>query len=53
MAKNIVVLKLYKMPKEERRNMGLKGRSYFFENFERELLLNKLEMIMENLTLQA
>ena len=42
------ILKLYKMPKEERKNMGLKGRSYFFENFERELLLNKLEMIMEN-----
>lgn len=36
------VLKLYNMTKEERDLMGKKGREFFFKNFEREKLLDKL-----------
>jgi len=37
------VLKLYRMPRPEREAMGRRGRAYFEQNFERELLLGRLE----------
>jgi glycosyltransferase involved in cell wall biosynthesis len=37
------VLKLYRMSKAEREAMGKKGRNYFNANFEREMLLDRLE----------
>jgi len=37
------VLKLYRMPGVEREHMAEKGREYFESNFERNLLLNRLE----------
>jgi glycosyltransferase involved in cell wall biosynthesis len=44
------VLKLYRMPPEERERMGVRGRAYFEENFEREKLLDRLEGWMSELT---
>ncbi|WP_127717847.1 glycosyltransferase family 4 protein [Halobacteriovorax sp. HLS] len=40
------VLKLYSKTPEEREKMGANGREFFFKNFERELLLTKLENLM-------
>jgi colanic acid biosynthesis glycosyl transferase WcaI len=40
------VRRLYRMPKEEREAMGRRGRSYYEEHFERELLLDRLEKWM-------
>jgi glycosyltransferase involved in cell wall biosynthesis len=37
------VLKLYRMPRPEREAMGRRGREYFEQNFERSLLLSRLE----------
>ena len=37
------VLKMYNIPDEERKKMGLRGRKYFEENFESEKLINQLE----------
>lgn len=37
------VIKLYNMTKEERNTLGKNGKQYFNENFEREMLLSKLE----------
>ena len=37
-----LVLKVYHMPDSERRKMGLRGRQYFENNFERDMLLNQL-----------
>lgn len=37
------VLKFYNMPKEDREEIGRKGRAYFENNFEREMLLDRLE----------
>jgi glycosyltransferase involved in cell wall biosynthesis len=37
------VLRLYRMPKPEREAMGRRGREYFEQNFERSLLLSRLE----------
>lgn len=37
------VLELYNMDKEERNKLGKNGKIYFNENFERDMLLNKLE----------
>ena len=38
------------MTNEERRNIGLKGKKYFDENFKREMLLDKLEMYLMNIS---
>jgi len=43
------VLKLYNIPKADRKEMGKKGRSYFEKHFEREMLLNRLEVWMKAL----
>jgi glycosyltransferase involved in cell wall biosynthesis len=37
------VLRLYRMPRHEREAMGQRGRRYFEQHFERELLLGRLE----------
>lgn len=37
------ILKLYRMSEENREEMGQQGRSYFKKNFEREMLLDRLE----------
>lgn len=43
------VLELYRMPPEEREEMGRRGRAYFEEHFEREKLLDWLEGWMSEL----
>lgn len=43
------VLELYRMPTDEREEMGRKGREYFEEHFEREKLLDRLEGWMHEL----
>lgn len=40
------VMSLYKMSKEERQVMGRNGRVYFEANFERELVIGKIEQLM-------
>lgn len=42
-------LALYRMPAEQREAMGRKGRAYFEANFEREMLLDRLQGWMRNL----
>ncbi len=44
------VLKLYETPLEERAAMGRRGRAYFETHFEREMLLDRLEGWMHELT---
>lgn len=44
------VLKLYETPPEERAAMGRRGRAYFEKHFEREMLLDRLEGWMRDLT---
>lgn len=41
------VFKMYKMPVSERQDMGLKAKRYYDQNFERELLLDRLENWLE------
>ena len=41
------ILKLYNIPKKDREKMGKKGRAYFENNFEREMLLDRLEHLMQ------
>ena len=43
------VLAMYRMPENERRDMGSRGRDYFKKHFERTLLLNRLENWMTRL----
>lgn len=43
------VLRLYRMPRPEREAMGQRGRRYFEQHFERELLLSRLEQWMSDL----
>ena len=42
------VLKVYHMQDGDRRAMGLKGREYFMNNFERDILLGQLEKIIKD-----
>jgi len=44
------VLTMYRMPKEEREAMGKRGKAYCEENFEREMLIDRLEGWMRELT---
>lgn len=46
-------LELYRSSSEERDQMGLQGRSYFEEHFEREKLLDRLEDWMRELTAEG
>lgn len=41
------VLTMYSMPETEREAMGLRGRDYFEEHFERKMLLDRLEKWMK------
>lgn len=43
------VLRLYEMPKLEREKMGMSGRNYYNANFDRAMLLDKLELWMKKL----
>ncbi len=44
------VLRLYHMPRQEREDMGRRGREYFEQHFERKLLLTRLEEWMRSAT---
>ena len=46
------ILKMYNMSEKDREVMGQKGRSYFEINFEREMLLDRLDGWMKELVLQ-
>ena len=46
------VLKMYKVPGTERREMGLQGRHYFEANFERRMLLERLDHWLNDLVRQ-
>ena len=37
-----IILQLFTFSSQERKEMGINARKYFEENFERELLLNKI-----------
>jgi len=41
------VLAMYHLSKSQRRAMGLRGRGYFEKHFEREMLLDRLEALMQ------
>lgn len=43
-----VILEMYRLPAEKRDQMGAVGRQYFKSNFERTLLIKKLEHFMAN-----
>lgn len=43
-----VVLKLFHLPEEERRSMGERGRKYYETNFDRDLLITRLEQWMQD-----
>lgn len=40
------VLKMYRVPKLEREKMGMNGRKYYESNFDRDVLMDKLELWM-------
>lgn len=43
------VLKMYQLPDEERKTMGQRGRAYFMKEFERTMLLDRMESMMKEL----
>lgn len=43
------VLEMYRMPPDRRQGMGASGRRYYLENFERNLLLDRLDRQMKEL----
>ncbi|HHT9112437.1 MAG TPA: glycosyltransferase family 4 protein [Candidatus Wunengus sp. YC65] len=43
------VLKIYKMPKAQLENMGNQGRKYYLANFERKMLIDRLQLWMQEL----
>ena len=45
-----IVLQMYQLDAEQRRQMGLNGRQYFDKHFKREVLLKNLEDWMYELT---
>jgi glycosyltransferase involved in cell wall biosynthesis len=44
------ILKLYKMSENQRKEIGCNGRRFFEKHFEREILLNRLEEWMHDIT---
>lgn len=44
------VLAMYHMPKAKRENMGRRGRDYYKSNFERDMLIDRLEGWMQELS---
>lgn len=47
------ILALYRMPPEQRQQMGLKGKLYCEENFNRDMLLNRLDDWMKEVAIQV
>lgn len=47
------VIKMYEMPKDEREKMGMSGRRYYEANFDRDVLLDKLELWMKELVVSS
>lgn len=45
------VLNMYETSKSEREKMGMRGRAYYEANFDREMLLDKLEIWMKGLSI--
>jgi len=45
----MTVLKMYKTPKLEREEMGMRGRAYYESNFDRDMLLDRLDKWMREL----
>jgi glycosyltransferase involved in cell wall biosynthesis len=43
------ILAMYRMPKEEREAMGRRGKEYCEANFEREMLIDRMEVWMREL----
>ena len=43
------VLKMYKMPKSQLENMGKQGRKFYLANFERNMLIDRLQSWMQEL----
>lgn len=43
------VLKMYKMPKSHLKNMGKQGREFYLANFERNMLIDRLQLWMQEL----
>ena len=43
------VLKMYETPRSEREKMGASGRTYYEANFDRDMLLDRLEVWMREL----
>ena len=41
------VFKLYETPGNQREKMGMSGRAYYLANFDRDMLLNRLEILMK------
>ena len=46
------ILAMYQMPKEDREAMGKQGKAYCDVNFEREMLIDKLEGLMQDLSVR-
>jgi colanic acid biosynthesis glycosyl transferase WcaI len=46
------VLNMYKTSKSDREKMGIRGRAYYEANFDREMLLYKLEIWMKELAIE-
>ena len=46
------VMTMYKVPASERQNMGLRGRRYFEANFERQMLLDRLDRWLHDVVRQ-
>lgn len=47
------VIKMYEMPKDEREKMGMSGRMYYEANFDRDVLLDKLDQWMKELVVSS
>lgn len=45
-------MKVYSMNAEDRETMGKNGREYYEQNFEREMLFERLEEMMRNIASQ-
>jgi len=48
-----VILELHQLTPEQRSEMGANGRAYYLEHFDREMLLDRLTRLMEDLSFQT
>ena len=46
-------MKMYEIPKLEREKMGMSGRKYYETNFDRDLLLDRLDLWMKELVVDC